>query len=130
MAVGEPDEEIAQVGTGFDAARLAGADQTGEARPIPAAFVTTSKERVATVHCRAADGVFVPLPGSRHEVSMRGEVGVDVDAAIIGEQSEALFAAHQVIPTCADQHSWAHLRIPMDLMRAGWSISLFQASQQ
>gem|GEM_PF-4551074 len=35
-----------------------------------------------------------------------------------------------VIPTCTDQHSCAHLRIPMDLMRAGWAISLFQASQQ
>ena len=35
-----------------------------------------------------------------------------------------------LIPTCTDQHSCAHLRIPMDLMRAGWLISLFQASQQ
>jgi len=35
-----------------------------------------------------------------------------------------------VIPTCTDQHSCAHLRIPMDLVRAGWLISLFQASQQ
>ena len=35
-----------------------------------------------------------------------------------------------LIPTCTDQHSCAHLRIPMDLMRAGWAISLFQASQQ
>jgi len=36
----------------------------------------------------------------------------------------------ELIPSCADQHSCAHLRIPMDLMRAGWAISLFQASQQ
>jgi len=36
----------------------------------------------------------------------------------------------RLIPTCADQHSCAHLRIPMDLIRAGWPISLFQASQQ
>jgi pilus assembly protein CpaB len=39
-------------------------------------------------------------------------------------------ASSRVIPTCTDQHSCAHLRIPMDLMRAGWAISLFQASQQ
>jgi hypothetical protein len=36
----------------------------------------------------------------------------------------------ELIPSCTDQHSCAHLRIPMDLMRAGWPISLFQASQQ
>ena len=35
-----------------------------------------------------------------------------------------------LIPSCTDQHSCAHLRIPMDLMRAGWPISLFQALQQ
>gem|GEM_PF-6037225 len=72
MAVGEPDEEIAQVGTGFDAARLAGADQTGEARPIAATLIMTGEERVATMNCRAADGVL-------------DQVGVDVDAAILEE---------------------------------------------
>ena len=36
----------------------------------------------------------------------------------------------ELIPSCTDQHSCAHLRIPMDLMRAGWPISLFQALQQ
>ena len=35
-----------------------------------------------------------------------------------------------LIPTCTDQHSCAHWRRPMDLIRAGWPISLFQASQQ
>ena len=35
-----------------------------------------------------------------------------------------------MIPTCADQNSWAHWRCPMDMMRPGWPINLFQASQQ
>jgi len=42
---------------------------------------------------------------------------------------QAQDAATHLIQSCADQHSCAHLRIPMDLMRAGWLISLFQASQ-
>ena len=80
MAVGEPDEDIAQVGIGFDATRLAGADQAGKAHLVTATFAVTSEESVATNHCRAADGVL-------------DEVGVDVDAAILEEQSEALLAA-------------------------------------
>ena len=35
-----------------------------------------------------------------------------------------------LIPTCNDQNSCAHWRHPMEAMRSGWSISLFQASQQ
>ncbi len=35
-----------------------------------------------------------------------------------------------LIPTCIDQNSCAHLRHPMDAMRSGCAISLFQASQQ
>ncbi len=35
-----------------------------------------------------------------------------------------------LIPTCTDQNSCAHWRRPMDTMRSGWPISLFQASQQ
>ena len=35
-----------------------------------------------------------------------------------------------LIPDRGDQDPCAHWRVPMDLMRSGWSISLFQASQQ
>jgi hypothetical protein len=42
MAVGEPDEDIAQIGIGLDAVRLTGADQTGEAGPITTALEKTS----------------------------------------------------------------------------------------
>lgn len=35
-----------------------------------------------------------------------------------------------IIPSRGDHDPCAHWRVPMDLMRSGWSISLFQASQQ
>jgi len=35
-----------------------------------------------------------------------------------------------LIPALIDQHAWAHLRSPMDMMRHGWAMILFQASQQ
>ena len=41
MAVGEPDEDIAQIGIGLDAVHLTGADQTGEAGPITTALVVS-----------------------------------------------------------------------------------------
>jgi PhoPQ-activated pathogenicity-related protein len=34
-----------------------------------------------------------------------------------------------VKPTLIDQYRCAHLRIPMDMMRQGWAMILFQASQ-
>ncbi len=38
--------------------------------------------------------------------------------------------ADRLILTCIDQNSWAHLRLPIDEMRQGCSMSLFQLSQQ
>jgi hypothetical protein len=35
-----------------------------------------------------------------------------------------------IIPRLCDQNSCAQSRIPMDMMRQGWSRSLFHASQQ
>ena len=35
-----------------------------------------------------------------------------------------------LIPRLTGQNRWVHSRIPMDMMRQGWSMSLFQASQQ
>jgi len=35
-----------------------------------------------------------------------------------------------VIPNPIDQNPWAHWRSPMDMMRQGWSTSLFHAAQQ
>lgn len=36
----------------------------------------------------------------------------------------------RLIPTCMDHDPRAQLRRPMVMMRQGWSMSLFQASQQ
>jgi hypothetical protein len=88
MAVGEPGEQIAQVGVGFDAIHLAGAYQAGEASPVPSALVMASKERIASVHGRATDRVF-------------HEVGVDVDMAIVEEEPEAVLAPQHVGERCA-----------------------------
>src|SRR6516162_7056287 len=35
-----------------------------------------------------------------------------------------------LIPNPIDQFPWAHWRSPMDMMRQGWSTSLFHAAQQ
>ncbi len=37
---------------------------------------------------------------------------------------------HDLIPIPIDQHSWAHSRVPIDMIFQGWSISWFQAKQQ
>ena|SRR5829696_5148083 len=36
----------------------------------------------------------------------------------------------RLIPSLIDQNPWAQSRKPMDMMRQGWSVSLFQAAQQ
>src|SRR6266566_2679814 len=36
----------------------------------------------------------------------------------------------KLIPNPIDQNPWAHWRSPMDMMRQGWSTSLFHAAQQ
>ncbi len=44
---------------------------------------------------------------------------------------EAVRAAIEpFIPNPIDQNPWAHWRSPMDMMRQGWSTSLFHAAQQ
>ena len=44
--------------------------------------------------------------------------------------AEGLVHERRVIPTLIDQNPCAHWRRPMDMMRQGWSVSSFQASQQ
>ena len=71
-----------------------------------------------------------------HEVMACVQFGSDLDATNQQLLNRVvllmlfLLAPGMLIPSCTDQHSCAHLRIPMDLMRAGWPISLFQALQQ
>lgn len=68
MAIGQFREKVPQVGIGFDAIHLAGADQAGEAGPVFSALIMAREQSVAAVHGRAADRVF-------------HQVGVDVDVA-------------------------------------------------
>ena len=42
MTIRDTDEQIAQIGIGFDAVHLASADEAGEAGPIAAALVGSS----------------------------------------------------------------------------------------
>ena|SRR5947208_553405 len=40
------------------------------------------------------------------------------------------FIVYPLLPNPIDQNPWAHWRSPMDMMRQGWSTSLFHAAQQ
>jgi hypothetical protein len=46
------------------------------------------------------------------------------------EATERTTGCVSVIPNPNDQNPWAHWRSPMDMMRQGWSTSLFHAAQQ
>src|SRR5262249_54236258 len=48
----------------------------------------------------------------------------------IVEAALARFGEKQLIPVPIDQNPCANWRSPMDMMRQGWSTSLFQALQQ
>ena len=43
---------------------------------------------------------------------------------------EGIHGKALLIPILIDQNPCVHWRSPMDMMRQGWSMSLFQASQQ
>src|SRR5260370_25662093 len=49
---------------------------------------------------------------------------------VAGEPISDNIAAFALIPNPIDQNPWAHWRSPMDMMRQGWSTSLFHAAQQ
>ena len=50
--------------------------------------------------------------------------------AAAGSSGPAQAFGDTFIPTCMDHDPRAQLRRPMVMMRQGWSMSLFQASQQ
>jgi hypothetical protein len=64
-----------------------------------------------------------------------------ITAEQLNDFEQAIGAAHwvsqirntaldDIIPTCIDQNPCAHLRMPMDMIFHGRSMSLFQVSQQ
>ena len=74
----------------------------------------------------------LPSPKGRQPIKILSGSTLAIKALAIFsiDQSRSFGTSLDLIPSCTDQHSCAHLRIPMDLMRAGWPISLFQALQQ
>ena len=53
-------------------------------------------------------------------------------AQLLGVQEKELLdnCTSGIIPNPIDQNPWVHWRSPMDMMRQGWSTSLFHAAQQ
>ena len=62
----------------------------------------------------------------RGRTVLAGAFSSEVDAG--SRQENAI--AQEVIPILTDQNSWAQARSPMDMMRQGRSMRVFQASQQ
>jgi hypothetical protein len=59
----------------------------------------------------------------------RGRATLVVDPREV-RASGAQLSSTRLIPSLIDQNPCAQSRSPMDMMRHGWSVSLFQASQQ
>ena len=82
-------------------------------------------EQVSTIGLDIAKNVF-----QAHGIDETGEVVVRRQwrrrqvLAFFGRLTPCL------IPTPIDQPPCAQLRMPIDVIRPGWSVSLFQASQQ
>jgi hypothetical protein len=98
-----------------------------EHRAAPVPWAGERKHR----HRRVDDPVDVVVDQCGDALEIPPAIGV-VEFAY--DRPRAVFA-HRIlpqwlIPSPIDQNPWAHWRNPMDIMRQGWSTSLFQASQQ
>jgi hypothetical protein len=83
MAVSEFREQVEQIGIGFDAIQFAGADQGRGARPVAPALVMTGEECIATIHGRAANGVF-------------DQVRVHVDMTVVQKEAKAILTFQDI----------------------------------
>src|SRR5258708_16933074 len=85
----------------------------------------------------------VQFNSTQEDGSVVGCTGTVIDNGIIITASHCItnpkikdskcaadFFADRLIPNPIDQNPWAHWRSPMDMMRQGWSTSLFHAGQQ
>ena len=76
------------------------------------------------------------LDGGYEADTLTGGKGADmfifysVDGDHVTDFSQKQGDKIDLIPTLIDQNPCAHWRRPMDMMRQGWSVSSFQASQQ
>src|SRR5262249_18962041 len=69
------------------------------------------------------------------EVYLRAAQKLDQSADGLASSPQYYLACHLeemdlCLPNPIDQNPWAHWRSPMDMMRQGWSTSLFHAAQQ
>ena len=79
----------------------------------PLRYSVEEMEPVGEPHERTASATSL-------SVTARAQAGVDVKS----------IRRRGIIPNPIDQNPWAHWRSPMDMMRQGWSTSLFHAAQQ
>ena len=61
---------------------------------------------------------------------VRFEPGDEAKSVALKQQLERFSSVNDLIPICIDHHSCAQSRYPMDMMRQGASVRLFQARQQ
>src|SRR6185312_3502135 len=83
MAADDAGDDVGEVGLGVHVVQLAGLDQRGEHGPVFGAAVGAGEEVVLAAEGERADGAL-------------DDVGVDLDAAVVEEPSEALPAAERV----------------------------------
>src|SRR5260370_21924734 len=83
MAVDNLDEDVGEVGVRVEAAELAGLDQRSDDRPVLAAVLGASEQRIFAIEGDRADCSF-------------DRVGVDLDAAVVEEAGQTLPARERV----------------------------------
>ena len=79
---------------------------------------------------KADDGT--TIANHRVPVELESQIEKLPGVVIVGNPrgKVTLHEFYDLIPSPIDQNPCAHWRNPMDMMRQGWSTSLFQASQQ
>jgi drug/metabolite transporter (DMT)-like permease len=77
-------------------------------------------------------GVLAVVRGQRLSVphGTAGRLAIAAILNVFGWMGLSTLAMVWLIPTPDDQNPWAQSRSPSDMMRQGWSVSLFQAAQQ
>lgn len=83
-------EDAGQVAVRLDLVQLTGLNERREHGPILCASIVTSEERVLSLQGNRPDRAFLPLPGSRNVVSIRGGIVVHLDAAVDQKEDQAI----------------------------------------
>jgi hypothetical protein len=103
-------------------------------------YVIVGGQKLRSTPTSPRDGPHVPAPGSTTELCAEAGVATTKDPGVAAaasglraspttmQRTASAFCA--LIPLPTDQNRYAQSRNPMEIMRHGWSTSLFQASQQ